>query len=231
MKSIVFDTGPIISFATNNLLGIFRKLKESFDGDFYITSAIKREVIDRPLESKRYKFEALQVLKQYDEGVFKLYNGDAINEKTEKLLFLANNSFKAEGKYIQIVHFAEMEVLAAALELHADAIIIDERTTRVLIENPIKVKERLERKLHTQVELNKENLSALKTMIQQLTVLRSFDLITVAYEKGFLDEYLIDEINNSRKELLLGVLWGVKLSGCSVSEDEIKSVLKIERVD
>ena len=90
MKSIIFDTGPIISLATNNLLSVFKKLKESFNGEFYITTAVKKEVIERPLDSKRYKFEALQVLKQYQDGVFKLYDATQLKEKTEKLMFLAS---------------------------------------------------------------------------------------------------------------------------------------------
>lgn len=229
MRSIFFDTGPIISFATNNLLDVFGSLKKAFDGEFYITNAVKNEIIERPLESKRYKFEALQVLKQYQDGVFKLYKSDKLAERTEELLFLANNSFKVSGKYVPIVHYAEMEVIAAAIELEADAIIIDERTTRMLVENPTKVKERLERKLHTQVEINKEHLFALKSIMQKINVLRSFELITVAYEKGFLNGYIINSVKEPKRELLEGVLWGVKLSGCSVSEDEINQIISIEK--
>lgn len=227
MKSIVFDTGPIITLAMNNLLDVFPKLKDSFKGEFYITPAIKNEVIDRPLDSKKFKFEALQVLHQMQSGVFKLYQSN-LDKKTEELLFIANNSFKAQGNYIQIVHYAEMEVIAAALELNADAIVVDERTTRLLVENPFLIKERLEKKLHTNVEINRENISQLKTILSGIKVLRSVELITVAYEKGFLDNFVPRDLKEPRKELLTAVLWGVKLAGCSVSEDEIDSLLRIE---
>jgi hypothetical protein len=33
-----------------------------------------------------------------------------------------------------------------------------------------------------------------------------------------------------KKTLLEGLLWGVKLNGCSVSEREIDEVIKIEKV-
>ncbi len=65
--SIVFDTGPLISLSTNNLLWILPKIKESFQGDFIITPAVKRECVTRPLETKKFKFEALQVLRQIEK--------------------------------------------------------------------------------------------------------------------------------------------------------------------
>ena len=62
MKSIVFDSGPIISFDLNNLLWLLVPLKREFNGKFYITSAVKRELVDKPLEIKKYKFEVRQCL-------------------------------------------------------------------------------------------------------------------------------------------------------------------------
>lgn len=227
MRTIVFDTGPIISLSMNNLLGIIKKLKEKFDGEFYITPSIKKEAIDRPLDSKKFKFEAIQVFKQLQEGVFKIYPNN-MDPLAEELLSLSNNTFKAQGNYIQIVHYAEMEVVAAALTLGATAVVIDERTTRLLIENPQLIKERLEKKLHTNVEINKENLTEIKKKLQGITVLRSVELVTIAYEKGYLNEYVLKEIKQPKKELLEAVLWGVKLSGCAVSEDEINNLLRFE---
>ena len=58
MKSIVFDTGPIISLTLNNLLWIIEPLHDRFGGEFYITKAVYKELIDRPLSTKKYKFEA-----------------------------------------------------------------------------------------------------------------------------------------------------------------------------
>lgn len=227
LKNLIFDTGPIISLATNSLLFILEKLNHSCSCNFFITEAIKREGIERPLESKKFKFEALRVLKLVQNGTLRIYSKD-LRTETEKILNLANNIYLAKGNYIQIVHYGEIEVVAAALDSNADAIVIDERTTRVLIENPMKVKERLEKKLHTHIEVNHDNLKELRKIIGHLNVIRSFELVAIAYEKGILDDFVLN-IDKPRKELLESVLWGVKLSGCSVSEDEINSVLKIEK--
>jgi len=72
MRSIVFDTGPIISIATNNLLWVLEELKKRYDGEFYITSAVKKEVMDKPLRSKMFKLEALQIMFYISKGVIKI---------------------------------------------------------------------------------------------------------------------------------------------------------------
>ena len=43
MRSIIFDTGPIISLVTNNMLWLLEPLKKQFKGEFYITKSVKKE--------------------------------------------------------------------------------------------------------------------------------------------------------------------------------------------
>ena len=68
VKALVFDTGPIISLAMNNLLWVLVKLKEKFSGDFYVTPGVKRECVDKPLLGKKFKFEAMRTLKLIEDG-------------------------------------------------------------------------------------------------------------------------------------------------------------------
>ena len=70
MKTIVFDTGPIISLTMNNLLWILEPLKSISNANFYITNPVKKELVDNPLnKTKRFKFEALQVLHYIENGI------------------------------------------------------------------------------------------------------------------------------------------------------------------
>jgi hypothetical protein len=227
MKSIVFDTGPIISLTTNNLLGLLNKLKEHYNGNFYITKAIKNELIERPLATKKFKFEALQVLRCINAGLVKVFNSKELRKTTLNLLNLANTSFKAREKYMQIVHFAEIEGIAAAIINKSDAFAVDERNTRLLIEDPIRLKKILGKRLHTQITVNKKSLDEFRNLTKNIKLIRSVELVTIAYELGLLDKYIVN-IKNPRKALLEGVLWGVKLNGASVSEREIKEIVKME---
>ncbi|MBI2657899.1 hypothetical protein HYX08_04365 [Candidatus Woesearchaeota archaeon] len=228
MKSLIFDAGPIISLATNNLLWILEPLKNKFNGKFYITGAVRKEIVDRPLETKKFKFEAIQVEKLVESGVLEIIDNPYIAENTPKLLNTANQIFRAYGDYyMRIVHFAEMSVIAAAVNINADAIAIDEKTTRFLIENPRRVLEILRKTLHSPVSINENNLKAFNNSARGIKAIRSVELVTVAYELGFLDRYLTN-IPNARENLLESVLWGVKLNGCAVSKDEIEQIMRIE---
>lgn len=227
MKSMILDSGPIISLATNNLLWILDPLKRKFNGRFYITKAVKREVVDRPLETKKFKFEAIQVEKIIERGVLEIVDNDFIMNKTPRYLTVANEIFKAYDNYMKIVHFAEMSVLAAAINLHADAVVLDEKTTRFLIENPKVIIEILKKTLHTSIGVNENNLKRFKEITRDIKTIRSIELVTIAYELGILDDYII-RTPDARRKLLESVLWGVKLNGCAVSKDEIEQILQIE---
>jgi len=227
MKSLIFDAGPIISLATNNLLWILEPLKNKFDGKFYLTDAVKRELVDRPLETKKFKFEAIQVEKLIENGVLEVMDNNFIRENTPKLLDIANEIFKAYSHYMSIVHYAEISVIVAAINLNADAIVLDEKTTRFLIENPKMIIEILKKTLHTPISINESNLKEFKNIVRDIRTIRSIELVTMAYEHGLLDSY-VAKIPDARKNLLESVLWGVKLNGCAVSKDEIEQIVRIE---
>ena len=227
MKSLIFDAGPIISLATNNLLWILEPLKKKFNGKFYITEAVRKEIVDRPLETKKFKFEAIQVESLIEKGVLEIIDNVFIRENTPRLLNTANEIFGAYGNYMKIVHFAEISVIAAAVNINSDAIVIDEKTTRFLIENPRMIVEILKKTLHTSISVNENNLKEFNNTIKDIKAIRSIELVTIAYEQGLLNSY-ITKMADARKDLLEGVLWGVKLNGCAVSKDEIEQIVRME---
>lgn len=227
MKSLIFDAGPVISLTMNNLLWILEPLKKKFSGKFYITEAVRKELIDMPLETKKFKFEAIQVEKLIENGIFEIADNSFIRERTPVLLNTANEIFKAYHNNIRVVHFAEMSVIAAAVNLNADAIAIDEKTTRFLVENPKMVVEILKKTLHTPIAINESNLKEFNLMVKGIKVIRSIELVAIAYEQGILNSF-ITKIPDARKNLLESVLWGVKLSGCAVSKEEIGQILMQE---
>ncbi|NOZ80842.1 MAG: hypothetical protein GXP63_04160 [DPANN group archaeon] len=223
MKAIVFDTGPIISITLNNLLYVLRSLRKRYQGRFLITPAIKRELIDRPLKIKRFEFEALQVMTMIEDHTLEIVDNSKVKRKADRLMRLANSIYKAKGKYIQIVQQGEMEGLALVLLVKAEGFIVDERTTRYLLESPERVHSLMEHRLHTPVEVNREQLALFKKEVGKFLVLRSAELVTVAFELGFTDQYL-PKMPNGRTTLLDGLLWGMKLKGAAVSATEIENL-------
>ena len=227
MKSLIFDAGPIISLATNNLLFVLPELKKKFKGNFFLTQSVKKELVDRPFEIKKFKFEAIQIETLIENGVLEVIDTNFIRQETPKIFGTANSMFRAFNHDMHIVHFAEMSVIAAALELKADAVVIDEKTTRLMMENPRTLLEIMKKTLHTSVSVNENNLREFGNKTKSLKTIRSIELVAVAYENGFLDNY-ITKLPDAKKNLLESVLWGVKLNGCAVSKDEIEQIVRME---
>lgn len=226
MKSLVFDSGPVINFALNNLLWLFEPLKKRFNGKFYVTKKVKEELIKNPLKTQRFKFEALQILRYFDKKIFEVYPKQGF--EIEKLLNLFNSIYKVKGKYLAVVHPAEVEAVAAAVHVNANGLVIDERTTRLILEDPKAMARIFEKRLHSKVKINFNNLKILHSMTKSLKMIRSIELVIYAYEQGLLDEYLPSDIIKPKKTLLDAIIWGLKLRGCSLSMKEIDEIKRIE---
>ncbi len=226
MKSLVFDAGPIISLATNNLLWLMEKLKKKFDGEFYISKIAKEEVVEHPLATKKFKFEALQILKIIDDKVLNVVDNKNIKEKTNTLFNLANSIFMAYNRNIHLVHKAEIAGIALCIDSNADAFVVDERTSRVLVEDYKSLKSLLEKKLHTGITINQKNLLDFQKITKGVKMIRSVELVTAAYELGLLNDFVLN-VKDPKKTLLEGVLWGVKLNGCAVSRNEINEIISL----
>ena len=228
MKSLVFDSSTIISLSLNNLLYLLPELKHRFNGQFFITESVKKEIIDNPIRSKKFKLEALQIHQLILDNTLEVY-GQQLEKQTQNLLNLINNIFKAENHFIRLVDIAEVESLALANLLKA-TYVVDERTIRMIIENPNELKNLLERKLHTKILINQENLKELQKEID-INIIRSSELGIVAYSLGLLKNLTQkDHLTNYnlKHELVDGILWGLKLNGCSISQEEIEQAEKTE---
>lgn len=227
MKAILFDAGPIISLTTNNLLWLLKPLKEKFGGEFYLTEGVRKELVEKPLKTKKFKFEALQVQDQIEKGVLKVIKDGGLRKKAEQLLDLANGVFSVKKNPLKVLQLGELESLAAAKLMDIPYIVVDERITRLLLESPGQMEQLLEKRLHKNVKVNRTKLSRLHKQVEGVKLIRSLELVTIAYELGLLDDY-IAKIPEARKQLLQGVLWGIKLNGCSVGRQEIDEIVRIE---
>lgn len=227
MNGMMFDAGPLISLTTNNLLWILKALKKETRGEFSIVSSVKRELVDHPLETKKFKFEALQVERLIEQGVLKLIDRPEYKSRALALLDLANKIFWAQKNPIMLVQLGEIETIAAAVGLETNRIVMDERITRSLIEAPDQLQEMMSRRLHTKLHVDTGRLDEFRAFTRHIEIIRSAELVTIAYEKGLLDEYIVN-VPNAKKELIESVLWGVKLNGCSISEEEINSLVRME---
>ena len=225
-KAIIFDSGTLISFSMNGITEIIRDLKKIFGGKFLITHEIKGEIIDRPLNIKRFELEALKMKQMLDDKIIELpeclgIGKDEVSKKAEEILNIANETFHNGDKNIHIMDLGEASGLALSNILKErkiqNVIAIDERTTRILTEKPENLRKLLERKIHVGIEIRKDNLSVFKNF----KIIRSAELIYVAYKKRVL-QY-------KDKEALDALLYALKFKGAAISDEEIKEIKKLAR--
>lgn len=222
-KYLIFDTSSLISIVTNNLLNMLEELKNKFDGEFLISKSVKKEIIDTPIESQKFKLEAIQISDFIERGVLKLYKNVNLENKTNNTLEIINNIFITKDTPIRIVDRAEVESLILASTLNA-TYVIDERTLKLLVENPRNLVSILESKLNKKINVNNKNLKLIKDLIANVKIIRSSELMTIAFELGLFDKYKAD-----KKQILDGLLWGLRLRGCAISTEEINDIIKLER--
>ncbi|MFT4312662.1 MAG: hypothetical protein ACMXYF_05535 [Candidatus Woesearchaeota archaeon] len=220
--AFVCDTGPIISLALNNLLGVLEELKKRGHIDFLLPKAVNEELIERPLRSKKYKLEAMQITELLRNGTFVMIEKQYLTLKTKELLALINSTFFAFNKSITLVQEGEMQAIALA-KLTGSPLLVDERTTRYLIENPTRVIRRFEAKLHTRVHVDTKKLAKIKQELKGLHTIRSAELLAALFLDGMFDEKISHlPMENAKKEYLDALLWAVKLSGCGITDNEIR---------
>ncbi len=222
MKKLFFDAGPIITLALSNLTWILEPLKRQYNGRFFITPSVHYELVKRPLTVNRFKFEALQVMKLIRLGVVEVYDSPIRGVKSLKAL--ANSSFKIGNKNVDILQEGELESLSCALE-HNTAIVMDERTLRLFIENSSEMESLLGRRFKRPVIGNAARIKEFSQKSSGAAIIRSIELVSVAYKLGFLDSY-IPKGKLGREQLVDAVLWATKYNGCAVTIHEIAEIKK-----
>jgi predicted nucleic acid-binding protein len=214
-KALIFDSSSIITLALNNLLNILPALKEAFGGKFLITPEVKKEIIDSPLKSKRFKLEALLISDMLKKGVFEVSFPEELEKETNNAMKIANSIFAADSEKLKILHEGEASCFALAKILSEEYkvyLAIDERTLRILVEKPENLQKLFEKKLHTAVKADKPKFS----YFSGLGILRSSELLFIAYKKGVID------LPAKPEQVIDALLFAAKFKGCSISYNEIE---------
>jgi len=217
MRVLILDSGPLINLSMNGLLYILEGLKAHFQGKIIITRQVKYETIDRPLNVPRFELGALSIQALLNSGVVELpsslnISDHLIDQETGKLMNLANHSIKSKDQWITLVSEAEMSCIAVSNELNRrgieSIIAIDERTTRMLIEDPKALERIMSAKLHTRVKLT-ENVRK----FPRAKFIRSPELIYAAYKK--------DLLNLKGTKALEAAIFASKYKGSAISFEEV----------
>lgn len=220
-NDVLCDSGALISLTGACLDQLLHFFFENHRVRFIIPPSVEYESVERPLQSnlRKYLFSAIRIKHALEDGVVVRIDAK-VEAQARRIMNLANNMYFIRGSPMRLIQQGESEMLALAKALGIEYILIDERTARMLIEAPLRLKEHLEAEFEVNVMVNKENLRALTAEISPLRAIRSSELVMLAYEKGYFRSY-----GPLQAQALEAALYKMKYAGCSISFDEISAYL------
>lgn len=218
---IVFDSGVLITFSETCFLGLFQDLKNEL-GEFIITKGVLDESVTKAKKTMRFKLSGLRIEEKIDDSVFTISDSNKeLNDATKNILDITNSMFLINNRPLKIIHLGEAESLALLGITKANYLAVDERTTRMLIEQPHALLKILKRKNKTNnITFNEDKYLKFKEIIGNVNAIRSVDLLAFAYKKELLKKLYLN------KENLKASLYAFKFRGCSVSFEEINEFIE-----
>ncbi|NPA77123.1 MAG: hypothetical protein GXN93_05225 [Candidatus Diapherotrites archaeon] len=207
---VALDTGPLISLSSTCLLWLLDKLPM----DFYVPPAVVDESYRAPMHTKQYRFSAMRIHQYIVEGRLRREDlgkqGEALVEEFTRI---ANSAYVAHHRPLRIIHRGEAEAIILA-KIMDNVLLVDERTIRLLLEDPEELKYLLERRTGAHIRHNRDMTERLQEIAGDVLMLRSADIVAYAYEEGILGP--------KNKEYIEAALYALKYAGCAISEQEIQ---------
>ncbi len=217
---IVFDSSSLISVGQSCLIEVLHGLHDAMNAEFVIPKSVFREAVRRPLRIRRFELNAVRLGKAVDEKWLHVV-GLQGRGSAEEIMRTANSCFYIRGKPVALLQRGEVDALALALQLKAAALVIDERTARMLVEAPFKLRDLMQSRHMEKIAVDRGKAESFGLLFKGLSIVRSVELIALAFELGLLGREL-----QQSKQALHAALYAAKYSGCAVSSREIEQFLK-----
>lgn len=221
--TIICDSGALISLTSVCLPDVLYFFKEKFNFEFIIPPGVEEETVGYPLGKriKKYMYSAIRIKEAINDGIIKVVQTETTESNRNRMLDLANNMFYARGEHIKLLDLGETEMIALAKELDVENVILDERTTRMLIESPFRLKDHMEEEFGVNIMVNRNNFNEFGKYVHGLNPFRSSELVMLAYENGYFKRF-----KNLEKDALEASLYSIRFAGCSIRFDEIAKYLR-----
>lgn len=209
------DSSALISLTDSCFIHALYFLKKKFKGSFILPPSVEYECVDHPAHMKMHAMHALRIKRAINEGILEVVPLSDSDE-VQRIKWAANNIFNSNGTPLRILQDGEIEMLALADQAGVSNLLIDERTTRMLAEDPDSLHKHLEEEFHRPISVNDENLSEFARLTRNMKFFRSSELLLLAYEKGYFADY--GELEHDAIE---AALYKLKYAGCAVGFSEI----------
>jgi len=217
MNGVVCDSSALISLSDTCNIECLYFLQHNSSASFLIPPSVHREIITAPLHIPRFEFSAVRLKKVLDDGVFTEVTSPQIEQKTREIMDAANNCIQVDGKSLSLLHDGEAQCLAVYEVAGASALAIDEKTTRLLIEDPQKLLRALKEEYAGKLVVNEPALQRFADKTKGIRIIRSAEIVAAAAEKGFFKQY-----RGLENQAFHAALQALRRAGCSMTENELK---------
>lgn len=222
MKRFAVDSSSLISLSGNCLIRIMRNLAEGAGIELLIARSVYQESVERPLKIRRFELNAIRIKDAVDSGYLKVWGeSPELAKITGEMEGCGNCMVFAGGERMKLIQRGEAETVALAKVSGARVVVIDERTTRMLAENPYALRGFLQDRHNMKIDIDSSALGRLSALTSGMNFIRSSELLALAYERNLFGPEL-----QPTKQSLEAALYAVKFAGCAVSNAEIERYLK-----
>jgi predicted nucleic acid-binding protein len=222
MKTIVFDSSSLISLSSSCLFNAIGEMFKSLGIEAVISKEVEAESVLTPINIKRLELNAMRIKHGIDAGWIKVAGLDEKGHaEMLALIEKANRCFSTSEGNVTILQKGEVEALVLAEKTGAVALAVDERTARMLVEEPERLRRLLEARQECSVKKDQQIALEISGRFAGLKIVRSSEIAALAFEKGFLAK----EIGEGEKALE-AALYSLKYQGCALSSDEIEDFLE-----
>ncbi|MEM3890230.1 MAG: hypothetical protein QXY17_02015 [Candidatus Micrarchaeia archaeon] len=218
-NSVVCDSSSLISLTDAGLLGALMMLRKEMKGDLIITEGVIDESINTPIKKPEYAFSAIRIKRALKSGAFRI--GKYEKNTYDEILRVTNNMFYTDRPF-HLVNHGEAEMLATAIDNKVEFVLMDERTTRMLIESPLELKRHIENEFRIKMNINEVLFRRFREMIAGINVIRSSEVLALAKSKGYFKKF-----GELEREAYKAALYALKFNGCSISFEEIEELSRI----
>ena len=218
-NSIVCDSSSLISITDAGIFGALVIVSRNLAGKLIISEGVQKESIDRPINNPQYSFSAVRLKRALLDGIFEVAKPDL--GTTEKVLNLANNMFIINGKPLRLVHEGEAELVALAIDNNLSTLLMDERTTRMLIEDPQSMRVHMEKEFNNKITFNQKALQEFQLLTRGIHIIRSSEVLALAYDMNYFSKF-----RELKEKAFESALYSIKFNGCAISFEEIKELIK-----
>jgi len=217
MAKIVCDSSSLISLADTCNIGALAFLREKAGWKFAISPMVREEIIGVPSKIKALEYSAVRIRKMVDDGIVTVESAPALAARTSQVMDAANRLYLVGGKPLKVLHEGEAESIALLSFSGAKALLIDEKTTRLIIEDPLKLKEMTEGEYAEKLVLDLAAHEKFRALFPQTAIIRSSEILATAARRGYFKNFGAYE-----EEAFHSSIYALRAAGCSLAGDELQ---------